>query len=353
MKWRLRGSLGLALLALGATPVALSSGCGGGASLADRLTRLAGTYQGVGTLSGADASLSLTVAADGAATGTLAASGASTALSGRVTSAGALALTGASASVQGTLSESGGTVSVLLGAARASIALARPTTPTGTPTPSPSPTPTPTPEPGPSSLSAALFPLHTGDIWRWSVTGGTENNQSTAVGVEAARDGRNVLPVEWRDSSGRPLRRDYVPTNQSGGYGIIEQEQVLPTDGATLSRTVFGQSLLVSYVLARGQEGPTNTLGGSRSSAPFLGAVSVTFAASFVRGERVSVGAGTFDCAVVRTVQTTGYTQSGAFQSETSDVTEWRAEGVGLVKRTEGGIVWTLDSATVDGKSYP
>jgi hypothetical protein len=56
---------------------------------------------------------------------------------------------------------------------------------------------------------------------------------------------------------------------------------------------------------------------------------------------------------VIQTVQQTSYTQGGALQTETRDVTEWRAEGVGLVKRSEGGVTWTLDSATVDGKSYP
>lgn len=360
MMWRVRGALGLGLLALGFVSAATSVGCGGGgASLTDRLSRLAGTYNGTGTLNGIDASLSVTVSADGSATGTLSTGGSSGALTGFVTSAGVLTMAGPDASLQGSLSETGGTLSVLRGQNRASIAVTRPATPTptvgptATPSPTPSPAPTPTPQPGLSNLSAALFPLHEGDVWRFSVSGGRETNVSEAIGAEALRDGRNVFPRERRDPQGRATRRDYLLSGLTGGFGIVEQEDVLATDGSTNARTTLGQSLLVSYALTRGQAGTPNALGGTRSSEGYLGSVSVAFTASFLRGERVTVGAGTFDCAVIRTVQQTSYTQGGALQTETSDVTEWRAEGVGLVKRTEGGVAWTLDSATVDGRSYP
>ena len=358
MKWRVRGAASLTLLALGAGLVGVSAGCGGG-SLTDRQSRLAGVYEGAGTLAGASASLSVHVASDGVASATLTASGASVALAGRVTSAGVLSLLGTGASAQGTLSESGGTVSVLLGAARASFALARAATPVPTaspapsPTPTPTPTPGPTPEPGPSVLSASLFPLHAGDTWRWSVSGGGEASQTEVVRAEVLRDGRSVFPVERLDSTGRVVRRDYVPSGQTGGTGVIEQEIVLSTDGSTLSRTTLGQPLLVSYALARGQAGFANTLGGSRSSAAYLGSVTIVFTASFPRSERVSAPAGTFDCAVVRTVQETSYAQGGVFQSEASDVAEWRTEGVGPIKRTEGAVTWTLESATVGGRNYP
>ena len=351
----------MACVLLATTGIA-AVGCAGG-SLTARQSRLAEVYDGAGTLAGAGATLSVTVAAVGTATATLTVGDTSVALVGLVSSPGSLSLAGTTgdgqaASVQGTLSESGGTVSVLFGSARANLALARRASPspspspdaTPTPTPRPSPSPTPTPDPGPAALEANLFPLHTGDTWRWDVGGASLVERLAAV---ETRSGRTVVPRERTDASGNLSRRDYFPSTLGTGYGVIEQVVLTPGTEEIRSQTTLGQPLFLSYSLVRGQAGATTTSLGDRVSTSFRGSVTVRFTPSFLRSERVSVPAGTFDCAVVKTVQETSYVLGGVFQTETTDLTEWRAMGIGPVQRIENGETWTLQSASVNGTSYP
>ncbi len=340
--------MGLATLGVG---LGVGAGCSGG-SLSSRQSRLAGTYDGAG--------LTLTVATDGAVRATFTPSGGSPlALTGLVTSSGSLSLTGTGASAQGTLNESGGTLSFLVGASRTEIAVTRRATPSPSPTPAPTatptptPTPSPTPDPGPHQLSASLFPRTPGDTWTFdlSVTGSPAETRLEKIGTALTENGQSVVPLEfWRDGAIEKI--SLLRENLTTGYGIV-QERVLLPGGTITAQTTYGQPLLVSYNLIKGQQGFTATGGGERNSAGYLGPVTTTFTASFQRSERVSVPAGTFDCAVIEIVQEVGYSQGGVFQREKETRTEWRAASVGVVKKTIDTATYTLCAASVGGRSWP
>lgn len=205
-----------------------------------------------------------------------------------------------------------------------------------------------------AKIMRAYFPsLTVGNRWTWRVTeSGTTRQETEAISATEAIAGATAYRVDQLSAASTKLGTTLLGLSdkQLLQYGFDSY-----TDAGVLEESIrYPSPWAIDLDISSGAESnQTFTLNSSFEEIPVVSTFQIR--ARHLGMERVTVPAGTFDCAKLE-IRTTLTVSMGGISGtpEVMTYTEWRAEGVGPVKSTSSdGATQELTSAQVNGSTVP